>query len=147
MPPSVGGVVSLGVVPGLVPGTAAASHGSLRCHVRWPVLPLPAWVRSRHTARSPIPAHRVSSRLSDDDILFLKQIGIRGARVEFGEEEIPFEKLRCKLIEVHFRNVTSPLPHFVETFPDDGYMDMYQVMKCFAKSGLLARRSRTMFRN
>jgi len=36
---------------------------------------------------------------------------------------------RGKLIEVHFRNVTSPLPHFVETFPDDGYMDMYQVMK------------------
>jgi len=34
-----------------------------------------------------------------------------------------------KLIEVHFRNVTSPLPHFDETFPDDGYMDMYQVMK------------------
>ena len=23
----------------------------------------------------------------------------------------------------------APLPHFVETFPDDGYMDMYQVMK------------------
>ena len=36
---------------------------------------------------------------------------------------------RGKLIEVHFRNVTSPLPHFAETFPDDGYMDMYQVMK------------------
>jgi mannonate dehydratase len=30
---------------------------------------------------------------------------------------------------VHFRNVSSPLPSFVETFPDDGYMDMYQVMK------------------
>jgi mannonate dehydratase len=25
--------------------------------------------------------------------------------------------------------VTAPLPHFVETFPDDGYLDMYQVMK------------------
>ena len=36
---------------------------------------------------------------------------------------------RGKLLEVHFRNVTGPLPHFVETFPDDGYMDMYQVMK------------------
>jgi mannonate dehydratase len=40
-------------------------------------------------------AHRVSSRLSDDDILFLKQIGMRWARVEFGEEEVPFEKLRA----------------------------------------------------
>lgn len=36
---------------------------------------------------------------------------------------------RGRIFEVHFRNVTSPLPHFVETFPDDGYLDMYQVMK------------------
>jgi mannonate dehydratase len=36
---------------------------------------------------------------------------------------------REKIFEVHFRNVTGPLPRFVETFPDDGYMDMYQVMK------------------
>ena len=36
---------------------------------------------------------------------------------------------RGKIFEIHFRNVTAPLPHFVETFPDDGYMDMYQVMK------------------
>jgi mannonate dehydratase len=36
---------------------------------------------------------------------------------------------RGKIFEVHFRNVSSPLPHFVETFPDDGYMDMYLVMK------------------
>ena len=36
---------------------------------------------------------------------------------------------RGKIFEVHFRNVTGPLPHFDETFQDDGYMDMYQVMK------------------
>ena len=34
-----------------------------------------------------------------------------------------------KIFKVHFRNVDKPLPHFVETFVDDGYMDMYQVMK------------------
>jgi mannonate dehydratase len=34
-----------------------------------------------------------------------------------------------KLFKVHFRNVSAPLPHFVETFVDDGYMDMYQVMR------------------
>jgi mannonate dehydratase len=39
----------------------------------------------------------------------------------FGEQK--------KLFKVHFRNVNAPLPHFVETFIDDGYMDMYQVMK------------------
>jgi mannonate dehydratase len=36
---------------------------------------------------------------------------------------------RGKIFEVHFRNVSAPLPRFEETFPDDGYMDMYQVMK------------------
>jgi mannonate dehydratase len=40
---------------------------------------------------------------------------------------------RGKILEVHFRNVTGPLPHFVETFPDDGYLDMYQVMKALRK--------------
>ena len=36
---------------------------------------------------------------------------------------------RGKIFEVHFRNVSSPLPRFEETFPDDGYMDMYKVKK------------------
>jgi mannonate dehydratase len=36
---------------------------------------------------------------------------------------------RGKLFKVHFRNVNAPLPHFVETFVDDGYMDMYKVMR------------------
>jgi len=36
---------------------------------------------------------------------------------------------RGKIFGVHFRNVSSPLPKFHETFPDDGYQDMYQVMK------------------
>ena len=39
----------------------------------------------------------------------------------FGEQK--------KLFKVHFRNVNQPLPHFVETFLDNGYMDMYKVMK------------------
>ncbi len=34
-----------------------------------------------------------------------------------------------KLFKVHFRNVDAPLPHFVETFIDDGYQDMYRIMK------------------
>ena len=27
---------------------------------------------------------------------------------------------RRKVFDAHFRNVSAPLPHFVETFPDDG---------------------------
>ena len=34
-----------------------------------------------------------------------------------------------KLFKVHFRNVSAPLPHFVEAFVDNGYMDMYKVMR------------------
>ena len=36
---------------------------------------------------------------------------------------------RGKILGIHFRNVSAPLPRFVETFPDEGCMDMYQVMK------------------
>lgn len=42
---------------------------------------------------------------------------------------------RGKILQVHFRNVSSPLPVFHETFLDDGYLDMYQVMKAFREVG------------
>jgi len=45
----------------------------------------------------------------------------------FGEQQ--------KLFKVHFRNVAAPLPHFVETFVDDGCQDMYQVMKALQEVG------------
>jgi len=40
-----------------------------------------------------------------------------------------------KIWKIHFRNVSAPLPHFVETFLDDGYLDMYQVMKTLREVG------------
>jgi mannonate dehydratase len=38
----------------------------------------------------------------------------------FGEQK--------KLFKIHFRNVDKPLPHFVETFLDNGYQDMSVLM-------------------
>jgi len=39
-----------------------------------------------------------------------------------------------KLFHIHFRNITAPLPEgFVETFPDDGYMNMYRIMRALQK--------------
>jgi len=38
-----------------------------------------------------------------------------------------------KLFKVHFRNVTAPLPHFTETLMDDGYGDLYKVMKALVE--------------
>ncbi len=34
-----------------------------------------------------------------------------------------------KIWKIHFRNVSAPLPRFVETFMDNGYYDMYKIMK------------------
>ena len=42
---------------------------------------------------------------------------------------------RGKIFEAHFRNVTGPLPHFVETLPDDGYLNMREVMKALRSVG------------
>src|SRR5579872_3807725 len=38
--------------------------------------------------------HRLNARISDDDLLFLKQIGLRWARVEFGNGPVTFDFLR-----------------------------------------------------
>ena len=40
-----------------------------------------------------------------------------------------------KIFITHFRNITAPLPVFTETFLDNGYMDMYRVMKTFVETG------------
>ena len=43
---------------------------------------------------------------------------------------------RKRLFHIHFRNVTAPLPEgFVETYLDDGYMDMYRVMQALHEVG------------
>lgn len=44
-------------------------------------------------------------------------------------ETIRYFGERKQIFKVHLRNVNQPLPYFVETFLDDGYMDMYRVVK------------------
>ena len=48
-------------------------------------------------------------------------------------EAIRYYGEQGKIFKVDFRNVSAPLPHFVETFPDNGYMDMYKVMKALVE--------------
>lgn len=50
-------------------------------------------------------------------------------------ETIRYFGQRRKIFKVHFRNVSSPLPRFTETFLDNGYMDMYHVMKALVDVG------------
>ena len=37
------------------------------------------------------------------------------------------------IFQVHFRNVSSNLPDFHETFPDTGYLNMYKLMKALGE--------------
>ncbi|MBI1787931.1 MAG: mannonate dehydratase [Acidobacteria bacterium] len=41
---------------------------------------------------------------------------------------------RKRIFKVHFRNVDRPLPKFRETFVDNGYLDMYQVMRALREA-------------
>ena len=50
-------------------------------------------------------------------------------------EAIRYFASQRKLFKVHFRSVSEPLPHFVETFIDEGYQDMYDVMKTLQEAG------------
>jgi mannonate dehydratase len=56
---------------------------------------------------------------------------LEGGRQLTGKD--PEEMIRyfgaAKIWKIHFRNVSAPLPHFVETFMDNGYYDMYKIMK------------------
>jgi len=44
-------------------------------------------------------------------------------------ETIRYFGAQKKIFKVHFRNVNQPMPHFTETFLDNGYADMYQILK------------------
>ena len=44
-------------------------------------------------------------------------------------ETIHYFGERKKLFKVHLRNVTRPLPYFVETFIDDGYQEMAPILR------------------
>jgi mannonate dehydratase len=56
---------------------------------------------------------------------------LEGGRQQTGKD--PVEMIRYfgakKIWKIHFRNVSAPLPHFVETFMDNGYYDMYKIMR------------------
>ena len=40
-----------------------------------------------------------------------------------------------RIFKVHFRNVDAPMPVFQETFVDNGYLDMYQVLRALRETG------------
>ena len=61
---------------------------------------------------------------------------LEGGRDRFGDilEGIRWCSEQGRICLVHFRNVSSPVPHFVETFLDNGYMDMYRIMQVLVET-------------
>jgi len=60
---------------------------------------------------------------------------LEGGRTLTGKD--PVEMMRYfgpeKIWQIHFRNISAPLPHFVETFIDNGYYDMYKIAKALVE--------------
>ena len=54
----------------------------------------------------------------------------------FGDvmEDIRYFVENEKVFLVHFRNVSSTMPYFEETLLEDGYADMYEIMKQFVRA-------------
>jgi mannonate dehydratase len=42
---------------------------------------------------------------------------------------------RDKIVIVHLRNVTAPLPNFTETFLDEGYGDIFEIVRSIVEKG------------
>jgi len=62
---------------------------------------------------------------------------LEGGKSNFGDVKKGIEEFvkANKVFVVHFRNVSGVMPYFIETFVDDGYADMYDIMKIFVKVG------------
>ena len=61
---------------------------------------------------------------------------LEGGKTRMGKD--PVEMIQYfgpeKIWQIHFRNVSAPLPHFVETFVDNGYYDLYKVAKALVEA-------------
>lgn len=50
-------------------------------------------------------------------------------------EDIDYFVSRGKVLAVHFRNLSAPMPYFEEVLLEDGYAEMYSIMKRLVQSG------------
>ncbi len=51
-------------------------------------------------------------------------------------EAIRYFGSQGKIFYVHFRNVSGPVPAFVESFIDDGYVDMARALRLYCEAGV-----------
>ncbi len=50
-------------------------------------------------------------------------------------EMIEYFTSRNRILYVHFRNVSGPVPKFHEEFVNTGYVDMYRAMRTYHENG------------
>lgn len=84
--------------------------------------------------------YRRAFEIADSDFFgmeFCCGCWLEGGISRFGniKKDIKEFVTKGKVFIVHFRNVSGTLPHFVETFVDDGYQNMYELMKTFVETG------------
>ncbi len=60
---------------------------------------------------------------------------LEGGEDGFGDIHAGIREFRDRILIVHYRNITAPLPHFVETFIDEGYGDMFAIMETLRDVG------------
>lgn len=60
---------------------------------------------------------------------------LEGGDGGFGNIHDGIREFRDRILIVHFRNITAPLPRFVETFLDDGYGDMFHSLETLRDVG------------
>ena len=56
---------------------------------------------------------------------------------KFGDiiSDIKEMQAQNRIVNIHFRNVSSTIPYFEETLSEDGYANMYEIMKALVESG------------
>jgi mannonate dehydratase len=85
-------------------------------------------------------AYRQAFQIADSPALgmeFCMGCWLEGGTEGFGDILAGIREFQAdgRILIVHFRNVSAPLPVFTETFLDNGYMDMYQVMRTLIETG------------
>ena len=50
-------------------------------------------------------------------------------------EDIRYFVEQGKVLAVHFHNLSAPMPYFEEVLLEDGYADMYEIMKQLVRCG------------